>query len=275
MALTRIADLDAILRYANDASRSVRMGVLLALRRLQREEIVRFLDDKDDGLVLEAAVINDEPINGGMKELAGLIERPAHSEPLLRRVLNANFHYGTRDTAKALASFAAKADMADNMRVEALEELGEWAHPDGKDRVVGLWRPVAGTRSDKTAADALAPILSTLLRSAPNQVRIAALQTAGDLSLTNAGAEAFDLATIRTNSVRLRVAALRALPRLDQSRFEEAMKTAENDESEDVRKAAMRLQSQVRNSKPVTRLASVLEKEHQVKSRLPSPAWRP
>jgi quinoprotein glucose dehydrogenase len=260
-ALARIGDVEALLRHANDDSRSVRMGVLLALRRLQRSEITRFLDDKDQGLVLEAArAINDEPINGGMKELAGLIDRPTHSEPLLRRVLNANFHYGTPETASALAAFAAKADGADNMRVEALEELGQWSHPSGKDRVVGLWRPVPATRFEKTAIEGLSPVLSTLLRSAPAPVRIAALQTAAGLSITNAGPEAFDLATTRTNSTRVRVAALKALPHLDQGRFEEAMKAVETDDNEDVRKAATRLQSLVRNSKPAARLASILEK---------------
>src|SRR5439155_3020335 len=101
----------------------VRMGILLALRRLQRPEITTFLQDHDPALVLEAArAINDAPINGGLKELAGLIDHPTTSEPLLRRVLNANFHYGTTETARALPGFAARAEASDDMRVEALEE---------------------------------------------------------------------------------------------------------------------------------------------------------
>src|SRR6266566_4969493 len=132
------------------------MGVLLAMRRLQRGEIAMFLNDSDPALVLEAArAINDEPINGAMRDLAALIDRPTASEPLLRRVLNANFHLGTSPSAKALATFAARADAPENMRDEALEELADWPQPSGRDRVVGLWRPVAAVRHRETGAEAL------------------------------------------------------------------------------------------------------------------------
>src|SRR5204862_481063 len=81
--------------------------------------------------------------NGVMPDLAGLIEKRTTSEPLLRRVRNANFHFGTRDSAKALAGFAARRDGEENRRVEALAELAAWPHPAGRDLVAGLWRPVA------------------------------------------------------------------------------------------------------------------------------------
>jgi quinoprotein glucose dehydrogenase len=261
MALARIGDVEALLQHAKDDSRSVRMGVLLALRRLQRSEITMFLDDKDDALVLEAArAINDEPINGGLKELAALIDRKTRSEPLLRRVLNANFHYGTPETVKGLATFAARADAADDMRVEALQELTEWSHPSGRDRVIGLWRPVPAARRDQTAVDALQPVLAPLLRSAPVDVRIAALRAADHLAITNVGAEVFELATNTTADVEVRVAALRALPHLDQGRFEDAMKAAATDPNVELRKTATRLQSLVRQGNAAARLAATLEK---------------
>ena len=51
---------------AHDQSPAVRMGVLLALRRLGDPEIARFLNDPDPRLVLEAArAINDVPIASG------------------------------------------------------------------------------------------------------------------------------------------------------------------------------------------------------------------
>src|SRR5205823_11296036 len=79
--------------------------------------------------------------------------------PLLRRVLNANFRFGTPETAKALASFAAREGAPETMRVEALDELADWPHPSGRDRVVGLWRPIAATRLRETAVEALRPAL--------------------------------------------------------------------------------------------------------------------
>ncbi len=185
MGLSLIGNVSELLAAARDESVSVRMGVLLALRRLQRPEIAMFLKDPSPALVLEAArAINDEPINGAMHELAELIDTPAMSsflsgtplvpdsvpeearhklglEALLRRVLNANFHFGTPATAQALAKFAARTDNPpENRRVEALEELANWEHPAGIDRVVGLWRPVAAVRHKETAERAVAPLLS-------------------------------------------------------------------------------------------------------------------
>src|SRR5439155_20693274 len=145
MALTWMADMDGLLAATHDKSSSVRMGVLLAMRRLHRAELTVFLNDSEPALVLEAArAINDEPINGGMSDLAALINSSLVSAsargaptardqdfnfPLLRRVLNANFHLGTIESAKALASFAAHADASESMRVEALAALADWPHP--------------------------------------------------------------------------------------------------------------------------------------------------
>src|SRR5206468_540465 len=128
MALTKIGDMDALVRAATHNSASVRMGALLALRRLQRSEAALFLHDSDPLVVLEAArAINDQPINGAMLDLAALIQSPGilqvgttNSEALLRRVLNANFRCGTPETAKALAAFASRQDAPENMRAEAL-----------------------------------------------------------------------------------------------------------------------------------------------------------
>src|SRR6266496_1908834 len=107
MALTWIGDLDALSAAAKESSPAVRMGALLAMRRLERTEIRLFLNDSDPAIVLEAArAINDQPIHGALLELAALIGRPPASEPLLRRVLNANFHLGTAAGAGALAAFA-------------------------------------------------------------------------------------------------------------------------------------------------------------------------
>src|SRR5262249_5818872 len=81
-ALTWIGDMEGLLAAAHDESPAVRMGVLLAMRRLQRGEVALFLHDADSALILEAArAINDEPINGGMADLAQLIDLPFWRAP--------------------------------------------------------------------------------------------------------------------------------------------------------------------------------------------------
>lgn len=114
IGLLGLNDLDGVLAAANDPSPAVRMGVLLVLRRMQRPEIARFLNDPDPNLVVEAArAINDAPIHGAGPELAALSTRPGLSEPVLRRVLNANLRLATLASAQALAQFAARADAPD------------------------------------------------------------------------------------------------------------------------------------------------------------------
>jgi quinoprotein glucose dehydrogenase len=261
MALVWIADMPAILSAAADNSPAIRMASLLAMRRLHRGEIARFLRDPEPLIVLEAArAINDEPINGAMAELASLIELPTDSEPLLRRVLNANFHFGTTATAKALASFAARVAAPPAMRVEALEELADWPHPSGRDRVVGLWRPVAATRSRETAADALEAPLSGILKDAPEKVRVAALAAVAKLAITNAGPAISSLVVSSNAPSAVRVAALNALAATDHQRLSEAIKTAQSDQDEDLRKAALRLEASMNSSGAAARLSAALEK---------------
>jgi quinoprotein glucose dehydrogenase len=259
MALKGIGDIDALLAAAKDRSSTVRMAALLALRRLQRGEIAVFLKDADPAIVLEAArAINDEPINGAMPDLAALIESPAASEPLLRRVLNANFHFGTRESAKALAGFAARGEAGENMRVEALDELADWPHPSGRDRVVGLWRPMAAVRPRETAVEALQPALTGILREAPDSVRIAASRAVGKLNITDAARHLFEFVGDTKLSGRVRVEALKALSALEDSKLEDAIQVAQADANEELRRAATQLQAKVKSSNATARLAATL-----------------
>ncbi|PYL00107.1 MAG: heme-binding protein [Verrucomicrobia bacterium] len=284
MGLTWIGDTDALRAAAKDSSAAVRMAALLAMRRTQRDEIAMFLNDSDPVIVLEAArAINDEPINGAMRELARLVGRdtllrvpgpeetsedqgrgaprpyPGWQEPLLRRVLNANFHFGTMESAKALAAFAAHSDAAENMRIEALEELADWPHPSGRDRVVGLWRPVAGVRQRETAVEALRPVLAEILRSAPEGARVAAARAASRLTITEAGPVLSELVGDTKLSGRVRVEALKALAALDDPRLEEALTLAHSDTNEDLRRAATMLQGKVKSSNAATKLTATLD----------------
>jgi quinoprotein glucose dehydrogenase len=267
MALTWIGDVDALINAAKDESSSVRMGALLAMRRLQCSEIAMFLHDRDPWIVLEAArAINDEPVNGAAQDLAMLISETPNfpttaeeKEALLRRVLNANFHVGTTRTAKALASYAARNDAPDNMRAEALEELADWEHPSGRDRVIGLWRPVAATRYHGTAVQSLEPILSELLRKAPDTVSIAAIRAAKQLEITNVAPMLSSLVASLNLNADVRIEALKALSTMDSAAFEKALTIAQSDRNEELRKAATELQALAKTSDAAERLANTLQ----------------
>jgi len=259
MALSWIGDIGTLLAAANDRSTAIRMGALLALRRLQRGEIAVFLNDADPAIVLEAArAINDAPINGAMQDLAALIEKPTASEPLLRRVLNANFHFGTRESAKALAAFAARGESEENMRIEALEQLGDWPNPSGRDRVVGLWRPVAAVRPRETAVEALQPALAGILREAPDSVRVAATRAVGRLNIAAAAPLLSGLMGDTKLSGRVRAEALKALAALDDPKLADALQVAQADSNDELRRAATQLQSKVKSLNAAARLAATL-----------------
>jgi quinoprotein glucose dehydrogenase len=184
-ALARIGDVPGLLASAKDSSPAVRMGVCLALRRLQRPEVAQFLGDADSKIVLEAArAINDGPIPEATFALSQMLSySPWQSSsydtaamqasmPLLRRALNAHFRLGQKQNAQALALFAANPSAPEALRVEALELLALWPKPPGRDRIVGLWRPLP-SRDGAVAAHELESFLYRFETNAPTAVKVA------------------------------------------------------------------------------------------------------
>ncbi|NBQ25084.1 MAG: hypothetical protein EBU26_12655, partial [Verrucomicrobia bacterium] len=152
MGLKGLQDFRWIEALADHPSSAVRMGALLAMRRLERPEVSRFLQDDAPHLVTEAArAINDVPIESAMTDLAAVEISPDLDEPALRRVVNANFRLGREEYAIRLGALAKHAAMSDNLRAEALEALAQWAAPSGRDRVTGIWQPLSSYRSAEDA----------------------------------------------------------------------------------------------------------------------------
>ncbi|MEW6155983.1 MAG: PVC-type heme-binding CxxCH protein [Verrucomicrobiota bacterium] len=260
MGLTWIGDVRALLQHAKDASPAARMGVLLALRRLERAEIAVFLHDPQPELVLEAArAINDLPISGAVADLAKLIEKPDLPQPLQRRVLNANFRLGVRQSAETLAKFAARTDAPEAQRAEALVALGDWPKPSGRDRITGLWRPTPAVRDTQAPADALKPVVNDILRDSPGSVQSAAARAVERLQILEAGAALVEVVQRAGKSDRAKVAALSALAALKDARLADALASAQNDSSEEVRKEALRLAALAKPAGALSQLASVLQ----------------
>lgn len=170
VALFEMNDAAALGALAEDPSAAVRMGALLAMRRLRRPEISRFLADPDPRLVVEAArAIHDLPIPDAEPALAALAgsrlpyadEDPQTSYALHRRVINANLREGSADAATRLAAHAADPSNPDYMRREALTALGHFTSPPSRDAVLGIWKPLPGRPREivYTALDTHVPAL--------------------------------------------------------------------------------------------------------------------
>ncbi len=250
---------EALARAAKDSSPAVRMAALLAYRRMQDSHVGQFVQDSDPTVVVEASrAVIDASIYGALPALAGLITQPSKSEPLLRRVINANFRLGSPDNAAALARYAADEESMVGERVEALECLQEWAQPNGRDRLTGLWRPLPG-REPVVAAEALRPVIHKLLAS-PDSVRLLAAQLSGEYKLGEAAGALFDLAFDRGANGKTRAAALHALAAMDAPRVGEALARAASDSNETVRKEATRLKAEFKPSDATADLASIISK---------------
>ncbi len=259
MGLVGIGDLDALLAASSDPSVSARMGVLLALRRLERPEVARFLDDPEPLLVLEAArAIYDVPIAPALPRLARLAVSATSSEPLLRRVLNANARMAGPEHASTLAALAARTDVPVPIRVEALQVLAAWAEPPGLDRVVGLWRPLP-PRPAEDAVVALRAVLTDLLRDAPNAVALAALRAIGPLPLKEAGPVLLALSSDASRAPGPRAEAIRALDRLDDDGLAAAVRQALEDREPSLRVEARRLLARLEPGQAIPILESVLK----------------
>ncbi|HZK81570.1 MAG TPA: HEAT repeat domain-containing protein, partial [Humisphaera sp.] len=254
MGLVGSGDVDAIIAAAKDPSPSVRLGVLLTLRRLQRPEIAMFLNDADPHLVSEAAhAINDVPLNAALPQLAALLDRSDLPQPVLLRAVNAAYRVGTPAMAHALAVYASKQGAADSdwIRVEALNDLGNWAEPLPLDRVMNMYRPLP-KRDETVARDAAGLAVSQILHpdagaKVSNAVRVAAVSLIKKLKIDDT-AVLLELISGKTYAPELRAEALNALTDRNDPKLADAVKIGLADTSPKFREQAIRSLAKLPNT---------------------------
>lgn len=222
-----------VAKLAKHDAPAVRRGVCVAMRKVfesNRPNTLRpktaaativagMLQDDDISIVLEAArVIHDLPINAQMGELAKLItsiDRFADSDPLVRRILNANFRVGTKAGAESLVEYAVDQTGDKDRRIDAIQWLSLWANPPERDNVLHDWRPLSVNRRNVLDARmALESNFERLLQS-DDDVATAAITCAGELRLTSISTGLADLLKSTSANESARVAALQSLDRLN------------------------------------------------------------
>lgn len=143
---------EKILKLVDHESPALRLGVLLTLRKLEDPRVKYFLDDEDQTVRYEAIrAINDLNLPTAGPALAAQIEKPTpHESPhdlmIHRRLINANFRVGTAECAQRLVNYAARKELPELLRAEALAALEEWAEPTPFDPTVGFHRPLDPTK---------------------------------------------------------------------------------------------------------------------------------
>ena len=246
IALARLGADPALEKTVRDSSRAVRLGGLLAYRRLGDARVASFLEDFDPTIVREAALaINDTGIAAGMPALAALLEQaPLDDEPVIFRALNAHFRLGQPENAQALATFASRSYVPAGLRAEALNRLAQWASPPPLDRITGLHRPVE-PRDAGIARQALVAFLGEMSGKAPEAVQVASIRAVAALAVPGTGHALWDVVFQDAHPVAARVAALQALEQLRDPRLEVATQHASRSEKAELRMAALPILSRL------------------------------
>lgn len=263
MGLMYTAAVEPLLARVSDPNTSIRLGVLLALRRLERPEVARFLQDASPRLVDEAArAINDVPITKAWGELARVYTRWQHdkvplSDSTLYRVINANFRLGEAAQAEVVADIAGRSDVATPLRIEAIRALADWTTPSARDRVLWLWKPLK-PRPAATAATAFRKQLTPIF-SGPREVQLAAVSAAIQMKLVDAIPLLAAHAKDQQQSVELRLESLRGLDVLGAQQLAGVVDALLTDPTPSVRAAARRLIVRRQPDAAVPLLAQVLE----------------
>lgn len=256
MGLTGAADRDEVKKLAAHTSRSVRLGVVLAMRRWQDPAIAKFLNDGDPDIVLEAArAIHDLPIAEALPSLAALADQPLSDASLVRRVLNANFRLGLAEGAARIAKFAAMNRSLEHLRLEAIEELKLWAQPPVLDRVTNEYRPLAA-RDAALAKPAVQSALGALLADS-DQIRTEAIKLAAKYEIREVDPELTKYFRDVAQPVSVRVESLKALGALNSPGIREVVDQAIIDKEASIRSEALRQLATLDPARAVQAMAPV------------------
>ena len=213
MGLAGIGDAEALAACARNESPDVRLAAVVALRRLRSPLVSRFLADREERVLDEAAraIHDDWSIDAALPDLAKAADLPnIESEPFVRRALNANLRVGGIEQIRRLARYATDESRPSAMRVEALEILANWETPAVNDRVEG-WYRVWPARSGFAVRSVISAELAGLLASKDAGVAQAATQLIDQLGIkTDNGVFARWIGE-KTRPAESRVTALRLL----------------------------------------------------------------
>ena len=240
IALSRLGDEEALSSLSNHPSKSVRMAAVVALRRLKSPAISKYLSDRHEDVVTEAARgINDDlGIEEALPALASMMaESPFHNEALIRRAINANQRIGQQANIDVLIAYVQRESVPSAMRGEALQALSHWANPSAFDRVDGRYIGIV-QRDDAYLIQQLGPVMATLLNSKDGLVQLEAARASGKLKLMDS--EPMLLALARNHrQATVRSAALQALAELPSKQLNQALQRAFKDKDPEVRSAAL------------------------------------
>ncbi|MEY4938783.1 MAG: hypothetical protein RIQ93_518 [Verrucomicrobiota bacterium] len=207
--LTGCASAAQLAAKKSDASVTVRLVSVVALRRQAAPEVAGFLADSNGLVVEEAAraIHDDLSIPAALPTLAALLERAPASEVVTRRAINAGLRVGTPESAGRLLTFALNGSASRQMREEALRTLKLWKNPPRLDLVDGRARTI----TPMAIEGVLAPKLEALLALSEPALKTLAVEIMIAHSLKAGAGQIAAVVTDEKAAAELRAQALRLI----------------------------------------------------------------
>ncbi|MCM8536857.1 MAG: HEAT repeat domain-containing protein [Lentisphaeraceae bacterium] len=245
MGLAGMTDQKALVKYTSDKSESVRLAVLLAMRRHKNPQLKSFLKDKSEKLVYEAIrAINDLAIVDAQPELAAMLPSlkvpTTDVEKLIHlRVMNANYYVGDESSAKRLLEYAARTDLPQSSRREALAVLQAWQDKFPLDATTSLPRAFNKKRID--LKESILAKLGPVLENSKGELLAQANQLAVDYSFPMTDEILVNQVLDKGLISVVRLGALDILTKRKSSKLKELSFKLIQDKSADIRSKALEL----------------------------------
>jgi quinoprotein glucose dehydrogenase len=262
-ALSQIGQAAPLAALSTHPSKAVRMGAVIALRRLASPELAKFLGDAEEDIVTEVAraIHDDLSVPAAMPKLAALLATtPFTNEPLIRRVISANQRLGKEENLNYVLGYLAKPGVSEALKKESLATLGTWASPSVLDRVDGRYRGEV-TRDPALIKQKVAATLELQAKSSVVELRRESIKAMGKLGMAEMAD--FLFGKLKTDpSQEVKVEALNSLVVMNASNLSDAISYAMRDVSEGVRVAGLGLiaQTSLPNNEKVPLLLEILKK---------------
>ena len=240
LALSRIGKVQPLAALSSHPSKAVRLGAVIALRRLESPELAIFLNDPDEFIVTEAALAihDDFSVPTALPALAKLISTTTfRNEPLVRRIISANQRVGTDENLMDLLAFLSQSGVPLPLKQEAIAAVGTWAKPSLVDRVDGRYRGEVN-RDPGIIREISKKELVAQLNSSTEDLRLESVKALGKLSITDTEDLLFE--KLKTDpSASVKVAALNSLKVMNSAILGKAIARAMVDQNQALRVAGL------------------------------------
>lgn len=262
-ALSQIGKTEPLAALSSHASKAVRLGAVLALRRLESPELARFLGDQDEYIVTEVAraIHDDFSVDEALPALGALLSTTTfQNEPLIRRSISANQRVGKDENLNHLLAYLGKNGISEALKKETIAAIGTWAKPSLVDRVDGRFRGEV-VREAGLIKDKAKPVLVAQSSAKEEGLRIEAVKAIGKLGIAESSDLLFTKLTSDPSEL-VKVQALNSLVAMNAPNLAEAISTAMKDNTEAVRVAGLSLlaQTSLPNDQKVSLLTDIIKK---------------